>query len=192
LNYTNNLGEDAVVVFLFVSNTTSNVVASSTVQAPMGGGIVGTLFYCSNYPADQYNVVWRAFRKSDTSLTNPVASSNSKETQTFSCANQPPVIKTFACSAIGSLKAQCSLSFGGLDSNKKYFVYVAGNGKTNSKPAVGATTISGTDSSATVIILTLLTDNYQLGAWVFDGTNPDIVRTALTFWKGIPVEVQIT
>jgi len=90
------------------------------------------------------------------------------------------------------LKAQCKLEFKKLITEKKYYVFVAGNGKTNDKPAAGATTISGSDSSATVVAISLSADTYQLGAWLFEGTNPDIVRPSLTFWKGLSVEVKIT
>ena len=109
------------------------------------------------------------------------------------CISGNPKIDSFACSEIsGYLKAQCSLSISGLDSTKKYFVYVAGNLKDFDQPASGATIISGSDSPVTVIVLSLYPGTYQLGAWVFEGTNPDVIKPSLTFWAGSPVEVQMS
>jgi hypothetical protein len=84
------------------------------------------------------------------------------------------------------------LSISGLDSTKNYFIYVAGNNKDGNKFAAGSTSIPGNSTSTTVIALALQADTYQLGAWVFEGTNPDTMRPALTFWKGNPVDVIIT
>jgi hypothetical protein len=110
----------------------------------------------------------------------------------LSAVSTNATITSFSCNAIGSLKAQCTVGTKNLDTSKKYYVYVAGSGKTNNKPAAGATTIYGGDTSATVVVLTLLVDTYQLGAWVFEGTNPDVIRPALTFWRGSPVEIYIS
>jgi hypothetical protein len=107
------------------------------------------------------------------------------------CISGNVSINSFTCSAIGYLKAQCNLSISGLDSAKKYFVYVAGNSKGGDKPATGATIISGSDSPVTVIVLGLSGDTYQLGAWVFEGTNPDVMKPSLNFWSGNPIEVQM-
>lgn len=100
-------------------------------------------------------------------------------------------ITSFTCEYIGSLTAQCNLEVKNLGTNKKYYLLVAGGGKENIKPAIGATTITGGEEKFTVVVLTLVGDTYQLGAWLFEGTNPDIIRSALTFWTGDPVEVKI-
>jgi len=100
-----------------------------------------------------------------------------------------PKITSFSCSSIGSLKAQCTVGTSNLNSSKKYYAYVAGSGKGNSNPAVGATVFPGTSKSVTIVVLTLKADTYQLGAWLFEGTNPDVIKPALAFWAGTPVEV---
>lgn len=76
--------------------------------------------------------------------------------------------------------------------DNKYYVYVAGSGINQNMPAAGSTTIYGNEVMTTVVVLTLIEDTYQLGAWVFEGTNPDTVRPALAFWQGAPVEIYIS
>jgi hypothetical protein len=76
--YNNNLGENAVVVFLF-ADSRGKVVS---VPAPIVGtnsGTASVVLYCSSVTAGTYSVKWRAYRQSDTLLLNSVAWSPSSQ-----------------------------------------------------------------------------------------------------------------
>jgi len=69
---------------------------------------------------------------------------------------------------------------------------VAGNGVSNDNPTIGSTITPGSSNSITVVVLSLASGKYKLGAWIFEGTNPDVMKPALDFWSGTPVEVQFS
>jgi hypothetical protein len=102
-------------------------------------------------------------------------------------------ITSFTCNPIlNTLKAQCTVKVSGLESIKNYYIYVGGDGTTTNKPSAGATITPGTDKPITIVVLALINDTYRLGAFVFEGTNPDVIRPALMFWIGSPVEIYIS
>jgi len=84
INYNNNLGENAVILFLF-SNSSGNLLSQAASIAQQGSGSLGALFYCSVVPSGAYNVSWKAYKQSDSGLTNPVAFSSTTSTQYISC-----------------------------------------------------------------------------------------------------------
>ncbi|MEM2045421.1 MAG: PKD domain-containing protein [Candidatus Bathyarchaeia archaeon] len=93
--YNNWLGEDAMVLFLFVDGT-GRVVKSSVTRAPQGSSAVGIIFLCSLVQPGTYKVYWKAYKESDKSLSQPVAWAKSYEVQTLTCpcggAQQPPIL----------------------------------------------------------------------------------------------------
>ena len=103
-----------------------------------------------------------------------------------------PNITSLSCSQTSSLKAQCTVEIEGLNSTKEYHVFVAGGGKTKYKLVSGATNIFGYDESVIVGVSCAQSDTYQLGAWVFEGTDQDVIRPALIFWRNDPVEIHIS
>ena len=83
-NYVNNLGENAVIVFLF-TNPNGDVVQSPAPIASQGSGTASSLLYCSSVSSGRYYVAWKAYRMSDISLTNAVNWSKSNERQVINC-----------------------------------------------------------------------------------------------------------
>jgi hypothetical protein len=84
LSYTNNLGENAFVVFEFINNN-YQIVSNPTVIAYQGTGSVNTLFNCNSFPTGNYSVVWWAYRLSDVNYINPVARSYTYQWQHIAC-----------------------------------------------------------------------------------------------------------
>ena len=126
---------------------------------------------------------------SNESPDNTTTTSSSSTTTTTTLPTGPRIV-SFGCESISGLKAQCGLGFEDLEEDKKYFVYVAGSKKDGNDPAVGATTISGSDESTTVVVLSLREDIYRLGAWLFEGSEPDVIKSSLHFWDGF-IDVDI-
>ncbi len=107
------------------------------------------------------------------------------------CEEQKNIsIDQFTCTPVGSLKAQCNLKFSGLDSDKIYSIYVGGNKVDEDVYAAGITVFSNSNQ-ATVIVVAPKEGGYQLGAWLFEGSTPDITQPALTFWEGDPIDIEI-
>jgi len=92
--YTNNLGEDAVVVFLY-TDSTGKVVSAPEVSAPQGSGTASSRFYCDSVDPGTYQVSWRAYKESDTTLSDPVAWSKSYEVQHIECPACLPDLSVF-------------------------------------------------------------------------------------------------
>lgn len=84
VNYNNNLGQNAVVLFIY-TDSNGNVVSAPAPVAQSGSGTASSAFFCNSYPTGTYNVAWKAFAQSDTNLQNPVAWSLSTERQTITC-----------------------------------------------------------------------------------------------------------
>ena len=84
LYYNNYLGEDAVAIFLF-SNTNGDVVSSGAPTASQISNSTSTYFFCSAVPSGSYYVSWKAYRLSDSVLSNAVAWSKSSERQIITC-----------------------------------------------------------------------------------------------------------
>lgn len=84
ITYSNNLGENAVVIFL-VSNKDGDVVSSTSPVATQAATNIGTTFQCSSLTSGTYYVYWTAYKQSDTSYSNPVAFSKSTERQVIVC-----------------------------------------------------------------------------------------------------------
>lgn len=100
-------------------------------------------------------------------------------------------ILSFSCSPLSSLKAQCTLKLNGIQMDKIYSMYVGGSKKNKQVYASGVTVFSNVDE-VTVIVVAPEEGTYQLGAWLFEGSAPDITQPALAFWQGDPVEVTFT
>jgi hypothetical protein len=76
LDYTNNLNEKGLVKFYFIDSVSGEVKSTGSIWTNIGSGTVGSELSCDNYHGT-YNVVWRAYRSSDSSRSNPVAFSAS-------------------------------------------------------------------------------------------------------------------
>ena len=85
LDYNNQLGEKAVVLFLFKKCATGKVTDHALPEVDLGTGTVHTEFDCSSSEPGTYCISWKAFRKSDVNLENAVAWSLSYEEQVVSC-----------------------------------------------------------------------------------------------------------
>jgi hypothetical protein len=81
LDYTNNLNEKGLVKFYFIDSVSGEVKSTGSIWTNIGSGTVGSELSCDNYHGT-YNVVWRAYRSSDSSRSNPVAFSTSFNTVT--------------------------------------------------------------------------------------------------------------
>jgi len=84
IDYNNNLGEDAVVVFLFTNNL-GKVISAPAPVVKEGSGIIKSNFYCSTFGSGTYQVSWRVYRRSDNTLANHVVWSKSSEIIELSC-----------------------------------------------------------------------------------------------------------
>jgi hypothetical protein len=84
IDYNNNLGERAVVIFLFV-NERGEVSLSSTSVVNQGSGSTYGLLYCNYVKPGKYLVFWKAYRESDITLSKEVAWSKTHEVQTIIC-----------------------------------------------------------------------------------------------------------
>jgi hypothetical protein len=83
LDYTNNLNEKVIVKFYFIDSVSGGVKSIGSIWTNTGSGTVGSELSCDNYHGT-YNVVWRAYRSSDSSRSNPVAFSASFKSITCS------------------------------------------------------------------------------------------------------------
>ena len=81
LDYANNLGEKVIVKFYFIDSVSSEVKSTGSIWTNTGSGTVGSEISCNNYHGT-YNVVWRAYKSSDTTHSNPVTFSTSFNTVT--------------------------------------------------------------------------------------------------------------
>ena len=84
LDYNNQLGENAVIIFFFVDEKNS-LVNSPVYFANQGTGSGIGLLYCKYVNTGKYYVLWRAYRESDKTLSNEVAWSKSYEVQNIVC-----------------------------------------------------------------------------------------------------------
>jgi hypothetical protein len=87
LFYSNNLGEDVIVMFVISIASSGKVVDNPTVKAYNGRTDTATSMSRSLGP-DTYRVSWQAFRASDTSFRNPIAWSTSTEIKTVAIAGR--------------------------------------------------------------------------------------------------------
>jgi hypothetical protein len=83
-DYSNSLGEKAVIVFLY-ADSNGNIVSSPAPVVEQGSGSTGSMFYCSSFPSGSYFVTWKAYKLSDSSLSDPVKWSKANERQTITC-----------------------------------------------------------------------------------------------------------
>jgi len=84
INYNNNLGENAVLVFLYTNNQGKVVSAGSPSVAP-GSGSTATNLYCSAFGPGTYSVYWKAYLERDEDLSDTLAMVKSDETQSIEC-----------------------------------------------------------------------------------------------------------
>lgn len=84
-DYTNNLGENAVLVFYFSDSTSGEIKSAAAPWANTGSGKAGSNLYCNMVPTGIYYVSWHTYRVSDSTLSNPVNWSKNNEKQVIAC-----------------------------------------------------------------------------------------------------------
>jgi hypothetical protein len=84
MSYDNQIGENAIILFLF-SDINGRVVSASGPIATQGIGSVASAIFCNAVQPGTYKVYWRAYRASDSKLANEIAWSKSEETQNIVC-----------------------------------------------------------------------------------------------------------
>ena len=83
IDYNNQLGEEAIIVFLFLNN--QKVVSASISILNQGQGTIYFNFYCSTFGQGDYKVSWRVYRGSDEDLSDPLIWVKSNEFQEIKC-----------------------------------------------------------------------------------------------------------
>ncbi|MEM5779374.1 MAG: hypothetical protein QXJ96_03075, partial [Candidatus Aenigmatarchaeota archaeon] len=84
INYDNQLGENANVVFLFIDEK-GKVILISLSTAQIEEGTTSSLLFCDLVSLGTYRVYWKAYRESDSLFANPVAWAKSYEMQSIRC-----------------------------------------------------------------------------------------------------------
>ncbi|MCK4491147.1 MAG: hypothetical protein KAU03_00885 [Candidatus Altiarchaeales archaeon] len=85
LNYENNAGEEIIVLLLFKSAKTGKIVSTGALIVPEGTGTVVSILLCNSVDPGKYNALWRAYKESDSKLTDPLAWSKSTEVKDITC-----------------------------------------------------------------------------------------------------------
>ena len=73
LSYQNDLGEQALIVFIFKKASTGEVIGKARPYANEGSGQAGALFECPLGEPGTYRLSWKAYKGSDVQEQNPVA-----------------------------------------------------------------------------------------------------------------------
>jgi hypothetical protein len=80
LDYSNNLGEDAIVVFTL---SKEGLAVSNKTVASLGSGTVYAIFSCKDLGVGSFQATWKAFKSSD--KKNPIAWSKLEELVSIEC-----------------------------------------------------------------------------------------------------------
>ena len=82
MDYTNYLGENAVIVFI-ISDAQGNTLTSQAYTAPTGSVTAQVNYFCVN--GGSYYMSWEAYSESDSDLLYPVDFSNPDESELMAC-----------------------------------------------------------------------------------------------------------
>jgi len=85
LDYTNNLDEDAKIMFIFSKSTGETLPGTVFLDAQQGSGHVEAGIFCSNSITGTNYARWKAFRASDTDYSDAIAWAKSFEWRSMIC-----------------------------------------------------------------------------------------------------------
>jgi len=79
-DYTNGLGENAIVVFYYSDSGSGEVKSAPAPEVGEGSGTASSLLICSSVGSGTYYVDWEVYRASDSSLSDEITWSTSYKT----------------------------------------------------------------------------------------------------------------